>query len=75
MGSNHEDQNKCRRGIERPRIGALLEQVIDQSPMGIAYERSFDFYKDFHTNERLMFICPRGSCQIGSKRISVRIFF
>jgi AraC-like DNA-binding protein len=53
------------KGFERQPVGALLEQVIDiQSPMGIAYERSFDFYKDFHTHERLMFICPRGSCQM-----------
>jgi len=43
--------------------GLLLEQIIDISgPIGIAYERSCDFYKDFHTHERLMFVCPRGNC-------------
>lgn len=65
------------RGFEKPPIGALLEQVIDlQTPMGIAYERSFDFYKDFHTHERLMFICPRGSCQMEvTEESSHRMFF
>lgn len=40
----------------------MLEQFIDiEGRMGVAYERSCDFYKDFHTHDRLMLICPRGS--------------
>jgi AraC-like DNA-binding protein len=43
--------------------GSLLNQVIDFSlPMGIAYERSCEFYKDFHIHDRLMLVFPRGAC-------------
>lgn len=42
--------------------GCLLEQVVDFSqPMGFAYERSTQYFKDFHTHDRLMLIFPRGS--------------
>ena len=51
------------KGFEFEVQGCLLEQVIDlSSSMGIAYERCIDFYKDFHTHDRLMFVFPRGSC-------------
>jgi AraC-like DNA-binding protein len=30
--------------------------------MGLAYERAVDFYKDFHTHDRLSFVFPRGGC-------------
>jgi AraC-like DNA-binding protein len=51
------------RGFERAPVGHLLDQLIDLSgPMGIAYERSVGFYKDFHTHDRPMIVLPRGSC-------------
>lgn len=51
------------KGFEFDVQGCLLEQVIDlSSSMGMAYERCIDFYKDFHTHDRLMFVFPRGSC-------------
>ncbi len=50
------------KGFEIHPEGALLEQVIDLSQsMGVAYERSCDFFKDFHIHDRLMFVFPRGS--------------
>lgn len=50
------------KGFEFSPQGCLLEQVIDISgDMGVAYERSCEFYKDFHTHDRLMLIFPRGS--------------
>lgn len=53
------------RGFERAPQGFLLEQLIDlQGTMGIAYERSIDFYKDFHAHDRLSVVCPRGACVI-----------
>lgn len=51
------------KGFEFEVQGSLLEQVVDlSSSMGMAYERCIDFYKDFHTHDRLMFVFPRGSC-------------
>ena len=51
------------KGFEFEVQGCLLEQIIDlSSPLGVAYERCIDFYKDFHTHDRLMFVFPRGSC-------------
>lgn len=51
------------KGFEFDIQGCLLEQTIDlSSSMGVAYERCIDFYKDFHTHDRLMFVFPRGSC-------------
>lgn len=39
-----------------------MTQHVDLSgAMGIAYERCVDFYKDFHTHERLMLVFPRGA--------------
>jgi AraC-like DNA-binding protein len=50
------------KGFEFTPDGCLLDQVIDLDPrMGFAYERSCEFYKDFHTHDRLMLVCPRGS--------------
>jgi hypothetical protein len=50
------------KGFEFSPEGCLLEQMIDISgDMGVAYERSCEFYKDFHTHDRLMLIFPRGS--------------
>ena len=51
------------RGFERAPEGHLLDQVIDLSgPMGIAYERSVGFRKDFHAHDRPMIVLPRGAC-------------
>jgi AraC-like DNA-binding protein len=51
------------KGFERAPEGHLLEQVIDLSrPMGIAYERSVGFHKDFHAHDRPMILLPRGAC-------------
>jgi len=51
------------KGFEFAPDGCLLDQVIDISgQMGVAYERSCEFYKDFHTHDRLMLIFPRDSC-------------
>ena len=53
------------KGFERAPEGHLLDQVIDLSgPMGIAYERSIGFHKDFHAHDRPMIILPRGSCTV-----------
>ena len=42
------------KGFEIAPEGCLLDQVIDLSTeMGIAYERSCGFYKDYHVHERL----------------------
>lgn len=50
------------KGFEFTPDGCLLDQVIDLNPkMGFAYERSCEFYKEFHTHDRLMLVCPRGS--------------
>lgn len=50
------------KGFEFTPNGCLLDQVIDLNPkMGFAYERSCQFYKDFHAHDRLMLVCPRGS--------------
>jgi hypothetical protein len=51
------------KGFEFKPQGCLLEQFVDLSTaMGVAYERSCDFYKDFHTHDRLMLVFPRASC-------------
>jgi AraC-like DNA-binding protein len=51
------------KGFERAPEGHLLDQVIDLSrPMGLAYERSVGFRKDFHAHDRPMIVFPRGSC-------------
>lgn len=43
--------------------GVLLNQFIDVSgDMGVAYERSHSYYKDFHTHDRHIFVFPRASC-------------
>lgn len=53
------------KGFERAPEGHLLDQMIDLSrPMGIAYERSIGFHKDFHAHDRPMIILPRGSCTV-----------
>ena len=53
------------KGFERAPEGHLLDQVIDLSqPMGIAYERSVGFYKDFHVHDRPMILLPRGACVV-----------
>jgi AraC-like DNA-binding protein len=50
-------------GFELKPEGCLLEQVIElDSEMGLAYERSCEFYKDFHAHDRLMLVIPRGAC-------------
>jgi AraC-like DNA-binding protein len=49
-------------GFDIVPAGCLLEQIVDFSqPMGFAYERSTQYFKDFHTHDRLMLIFPRGS--------------
>lgn len=51
------------KGFERAPEGHLLDQLIDISgPMGVAYERSVGFHKDFHAHDRPMIVLPRGSC-------------
>jgi AraC-like DNA-binding protein len=51
------------KGFEFAPQGSLLEQVIDLEPkMGLAYERSCGFFKDFHVHDGLMLVFPRGSC-------------
>ena len=43
--------------------GVLLNQFIDVSgEMGVAYERSHAYYKDFHTHDHHILIFPRASC-------------
>lgn len=58
-----KSQNYKWKGFEIRPEGCLLEQVIDESPrMGIAYERSYGFYKDFHVHDRILLVFPRISC-------------
>jgi AraC-like DNA-binding protein len=53
------------RGFEIEPQGVLLNQYIDiNGDMGVAYERSHTFYKDFHTHDRPIFIFPRASCKM-----------
>jgi uncharacterized protein YjlB len=33
-------------------------------PLGVAYERSVGFYKDFHAHDRPMILLPRGACVV-----------
>jgi AraC-like DNA-binding protein len=61
------------KGFERAPEGHLLDQVIDLSgPMGIAYERSIGFHKDFHAHDRPMIILPRGSCKVTVRTVGDR---
>jgi AraC-like DNA-binding protein len=53
------------KGFERAPDGHLLDQLVDLSgPMGVAYERSIGFHKDFHAHDRPMIAMPRGSSVI-----------
>lgn len=53
------------KGFERKPDGTLLDQIVDmERPLGLAYERSCGFYKDFHIHSRLMFVFPRGGCRM-----------
>lgn len=50
-------------GFEKSPQGSLLDQTIDlNGDMGVAYERSHGFYKDFHSHDRLIVVAPRGTC-------------
>ena len=50
------------KGFDISPEGCLLEQRIDLSgEMGFAYERCCQYYKSFHTHDRLMLIFSRGS--------------
>jgi AraC-like DNA-binding protein len=52
-------------GFERLPAGRLLRQIIDlTTDMGVAYERSVGFHKDFHTHERDLLVFPRGACRM-----------
>jgi AraC-like DNA-binding protein len=51
------------RGFTFEPQGTLLNQHIDlNGPMGVAYERSHSYYKDFHTHDRHILVFPRASC-------------
>lgn len=64
------------KGFENSPDGCLLEQVIDLSPkMGFAYERSCQFYKDFHTHDRLMLVCPRGASAMEVRTVGLKETF
>ncbi len=61
------------KGFERPPRGHLLDQVIDLSgPMGLAYERSAGFQKDFHSHDRPMIVLPRGSSVVDVRPVGGR---
>lgn len=50
------------RGFEFRPSGQLLRQTIEiAEPMGIAYERSVGYSKDFHVHDRTILVCPRGA--------------
>jgi AraC-like DNA-binding protein len=54
----------------------LLRQIVELSePMGIAYERSAGFFKDFHTHSRHMLVCPRGACRMEVRTAARREVF
>lgn len=60
-------------GFERAPEGHLLDQLIDLSgSMGVAYERSVGFYKDFHRHDRPMIVLPRGSCVVKVRTVGAR---
>jgi AraC-like DNA-binding protein len=51
------------RGFEQVPSGCLLDQVVElEDSLGFAYERSSDYYKDYHRHSRLMIVLPRGAC-------------
>jgi len=53
------------RGFEWAPTGRLLAQVVEISgAMGIAYERSIGFRKDYHVHDRDMLVCPRGASEM-----------
>lgn len=61
------------KGFELLPEGCLLEQFIDLSgAMGIAYERCVEFYKDFHTHDRLMLVFPRGASSMEVRSLRPR---
>jgi AraC-like DNA-binding protein len=59
------------KGFERAPEGHLLDQLIDLSgPMGLAYERSVGFRKDFHAHDRPMILLPRGSSVVRVRTVT-----
>jgi AraC-like DNA-binding protein len=61
------------RGFERAPEGHLLDQLTDLAgPMGVAYERSVGFHKDFHAHDRPMIVLPRGSCVVTVRTAGAR---
>lgn len=52
-------------GFQLTPDGKLLRQIIDlDGQMGIAYERSVGYAKDFHTHDRDLLVFPRGACRM-----------
>jgi AraC-like DNA-binding protein len=50
------------KGFESLPLGRLLAQsVLTDGDLGVAYERSIGFYKDFHNHDRSILVFPRGS--------------
>jgi AraC-like DNA-binding protein len=53
------------RGFEQAPRGCLIHQLIDlHGEMGVAYERSLDFYKRPHVHDRDIFVFPRGGAEM-----------
>ena len=53
------------KGFEFQPSGSLIDQIIDDSQqMGVAYERCLNFYKKFHSHDRLILIFPRPACHM-----------
>ena len=73
MGTDRREGAIKWKGFESgaPRVGGrLLSQIVDiTGELGIAYERSVGFEKDFHVHDRDMLVCPRGA---SSMRIRTR---
>src|SRR4051812_48240870 len=63
MGAEVKSKHKLWKGFGFEPLGMLLNQFIDlNGDMGVAYERSYSYHKDFHTHDRHIFIFPRPSC-------------
>ncbi len=45
--------------------GHLLDQILEtDQEMGLAYERSVGFYKEYHSHTRDILVFPRGACRM-----------
>ena len=69
---------ECRKshGFEFQPAGRLLSQTIDLTgEMGIAYERSIGYYKEFHRHDRDLIVFPRGACRMTVSTVDPKVIY